>query len=442
MWQNLINQLLLHNLEGSYQEVRTKKFLNYVCLVSVILSSIFLIINLTIGYYQLSTVIFLNLLVSLLCIIYNKKGLTDNIITFLSVFFSTLTAYSAINFRNGLENYIIINMACVILIQRKTNHVIFISLFNIVLYLFAEYKIATEINIQSLPLYRKMVNYAICIVIVALAAQYFKKIYAEYINKIEEQKNKIVEQQNLLEISKQELTINNERLQNINTTQEQLLSIVAHDIRSPLAALKTSLELYHNNTINTTDFTNITKELSLQVDTLQNNLENLLQWTHNQMGGLITKKTFFSINAVLIDCIGLLQKNLDNKQIKVETNLLANATVFADADQLKIVIRNLISNAIKFSYTNSKIYISTTIKDNFLMLTIKDEGIGMTQDTIQKIFSIAQIKSTYVTNNEKGVGLGLLLCKQFIDNNNGSIEIRSAEKKGTTIYLEIPLKDM
>lgn len=431
-------KLFLLDWQGDFEYLKKVRLINYCCILTVFVSFIFIFINLYIEKYLLASINTITFIIGLVCNVLNRCKKSDTAVYTLGIIFSTLASYSAIHFKNGLENYIILNLGIMVLLQRKSWPIFLMGGYNIVLYLFTIYYIDVHESSQALPLYRKLINYGICLIMIIIIMQYFKNVHFKYLKEIEQQHSKILEQQEELTHSKNSLLEKNDELEKINKTKEKLFSIIAHDIKSPMIGLSSSLDLYNKEIISTDEFKSLSIELANRVNQLNNNLDNLLMWSQSQMLGIKTKPERISLKDSLLNTLGFSQQTLEAKKIKIDIEIADFITVNVDPNHLSLVLRNLINNAIKYSYPESYIYISAKSINNQIEVCIKDNGIGMSEETAANLFNPLQISSKYGTQNEKGTGLGLQLCKEFLEKNNGSISVNSQLGKGSEFIFRLP----
>lgn len=438
MLTNLYSKIFLTNIIGNYEDVNRMRLLNYCTLIAMTVGFVFAPINLLQGKPLLSVINIITFFVGLLCFYLNRLGKSHLGFLIQGLVLSIISAYSAIKFRNGLENYIILNLCVVILFQRKLWIIISFGLFNTAMYLGSIYAIAKYPTTEALPFYRKQINYCLSLFFIALVIRYFKSIYNNFLSEINEQNQKILKQQDELSASKYDLQVKNQELQKFNSAKEKLFSIIAHDVKSPIIGLKSSLDLLNKNIISVDEFKSLSIELAQRVNQLQGNLDNLLQWSQSQMLGITAKPERCFLKSILIDCLGLLQQNLENKQLKIETAIPDLLEIYADPNHIRLILRNLISNAIKFSYTEHTIYIKAEYNLNSTVVSVRDTGTGMDEATTNNIFDAMQLNSQYGTANEKGTGLGLQMCKEFLEKNNGQIWVQSQLGKGSEFSFSIP----
>ena len=229
----------------------------------------------------------------------------------------------------------------------------------------------------------------------------------------------------------------NKELERLNQAKQKLFSIIAHDLRSPIAQLKGSLELVSKEYISAQVFKEISARLSSEVDHLQSTLDNLLRWSMSQLQGLETKPEKISLPEVVNEKLALFESSMKKKNITIVSEGI-DLFVWADMDYFQLAVRNLISNAIKYSYPDSEIIIRGSKKGNQVIIEIADKGIGLNEAMKQSILNSVTLNSTSGTAQEKGTGLGLKLCKEFIEKNNGKVWVESIEHEGSSFFISLP----
>jgi signal transduction histidine kinase/Tfp pilus assembly protein PilF len=227
----------------------------------------------------------------------------------------------------------------------------------------------------------------------------------------------------------------NEALEQHNKFKDKVFSIIAHDLRSPIASIQSMFSLLDQGLISQEDFMTFRKDMTHQVNTLSLLLENLLSWSKKQMQkGLQTTKSVVVIKEIIDQNLALFNEISISKQIDIKSTVFEDLKIMADVDQFDLIIRNLLSNAIKFTPKGGSILLDAKEEKGQIKISVKDSGIGMIESTIDKIFA-NEIVSHKGTNGEKGTGLGLSLTKEFIENNNGTFNICSKPNKGTEITI-------
>jgi len=241
-----------------------------------------------------------------------------------------------------------------------------------------------------------------------------------------------------LKANQEELEKSEHKLRELNDTKDKLFSIIGHDLRGPIGAFQGLLKLYKDGEVNQKEFLSFIPKLGADLDHISFTLNNLLSWGQSQMNGSVTKPTVISLESIVTDNIKLLSEIATKKSIKVVSRLSENTLAWSDGDQIDIVIRNLMSNALKFTPENGMITVGAAEKNNHWELFVRDTGVGMNRETQEKIFAENSSHTTYGTNNEKGTGLGLSLCKEMVEKNNGAIWVDSIPRKGSCFYFTLP----
>ncbi len=233
----------------------------------------------------------------------------------------------------------------------------------------------------------------------------------------------------------------NQKLMEINATKDKLFSIIGHDLKSPLNSLTafSSLLINHAESLTKDEIKMLSQDLDKSLKNLFNLLENLLEWGRSQSGNIDFNPEPFDLSEVLKENMELLKVAADNKKITLVNNNNSVWRVYAHRNSINTVVRNLISNAIKFTPESGTIALKTELAGKFIRLAVTDTGVGMSQQVIQKLFKIGNKHSTLGTAQEKGTGLGLLLCHDFVEKNGGMIGVESVEGKGSTFYFTVPV---
>jgi PAS domain S-box-containing protein len=231
-----------------------------------------------------------------------------------------------------------------------------------------------------------------------------------------------------------------EKLKELNSTKDKFFSIIAHDLRNPLGSFKGMTEMLSEsyNEFDEEERLSFLQTMKVSADNIFKLLENLLEWSRSQRGTIKLEREDLDLRLLINNNIELSKHSADNKKIILFNNISQSIIVNADANLINTIIRNLISNAIKFTQENGKIVISARSDDAATIVSVRDSGIGMSSDTINKLFKIEQNITTLGTSSEKGTGLGLILSKEFIEKHGGEIWVESEVGKGSTFSFSIP----
>lgn len=233
--------------------------------------------------------------------------------------------------------------------------------------------------------------------------------------------------------AEEDLRISEAKYRELNATKDKFFSIISHDLRSPFNAILGLSDLAVKKLQNKEyqkiqTYTEAIHQTSRQAYSL---LNNLLCWSRLQRGKIDFKPEKINLSEEVQKAVGLMRANLSEKSIYLSVNIPGNLTIYADPDMLETIIRNLLSNAVKFTNKNGKISILAKQREGAVLVEIEDSGVGIDSENMNKLFSISSNYSTQGTNKEEGSGLGLVLCKEFVEKHNGKIWVESEVGKGT-----------
>jgi predicted ATPase/signal transduction histidine kinase len=240
-----------------------------------------------------------------------------------------------------------------------------------------------------------------------------------------------------------EINLKNEQLTKLNAEKIKFFSIISHDLRGPFSSFLGLTEIMAKelSSLTMTEIQDIAERMMNSVTSLYSLLENLLQWSQINQGLILFRPEELNLLSVFTDTIALVMESAQNKKIKITFDIQEDVTVFADKNILQTIIRNLVSNAIKFTPRGGKIKLSAnTGADNSVEIAVWDSGIGMNQEMIENLFQVGHQTNRTGTENEPSTGLGLLLCKEFVEKHNGNLRVESIEGKGSTFYFNLPYK--
>ncbi|MCF8234502.1 MAG: cyclic nucleotide-binding domain-containing protein [Bacteroidales bacterium] len=246
------------------------------------------------------------------------------------------------------------------------------------------------------------------------------------------------------ELARKNIEIENRKkeLLDLNATKDKFFSIIAHDVRSPLGTIISFFEFLNSNVeeLDKMEIVDLVKSIYTSTDRLLKLLDNLLQWSRIQTGELQCKPENFDIRSVVLSNIDLLKMNAEKKGINLYSEIDSKTMVNADVNMTNAVLRNLISNGIKFTGQQGSVWVSSKRTNGKIAVSVHDTGIGISKENLKKLFRIDLKHSTPGTEDEKGTGLGLNLCKEFVEKNGGRIKVESKPGEGTVITFTVPLK--
>jgi signal transduction histidine kinase/ligand-binding sensor domain-containing protein len=235
-----------------------------------------------------------------------------------------------------------------------------------------------------------------------------------------------------------EIVSQNEQLQILNATKDKLFRIIAHDLRNPFGSILGLTELLCNEKVEPDQRNRFERLILDSARNGYNLLENLLQWALSQTGRLVCNPEYIPVNMLAEQVINLVKNAAYLKNIEISTQIDNAIQVWADINLTETILRNLVSNAIKYTQKNGKIQISASSENGSTTICVTDSGIGIGQENLNKLFGLLNTSSSRGTENEKGTGLGLSLCKEFVEKQGGTIWAESELGKGSSFYFALP----
>lgn len=416
IWNAIANIGVTDELE--FLEKKKTQVTNLIISLGLPLFLYFTIVNFLDGLYLLTSLNF-SLFVSGVLVLVTQFRQKFYIARFIVIITSTfIFTAQCLLFRNGNELLLLVNIIVAIIYYTETKFIVFITVVNALCYFWIRYDAAfNPPMLDAISNGRVLFNVACALISFIVALQYFKfeQMAAQ----------KAIEQKNA-------------ELEALNKTKEKLFSIIAHDLRSPIAQLKSTLDLVNRDYISKEEFHDLSHHFTKQIDQLQDNMNNLLTWSQSQLNGIITKPQTVSASIIIQEVIDLLKQQWQAKELQIHFQPFEE-TVWMDPDHLKLIVRNLLSNAIKFSNRKHTIVFNHSRNNKELTISIRDTGMGMPFAQLDMLFTSDAIQSTHGTDKERGTGLGLKLCKEFLDKNNGEIWAISELGIGSTFFFSVPL---
>jgi two-component system sensor histidine kinase/response regulator len=273
-----------------------------------------------------------------------------------------------------------------------------------------------------------------------------KSINVEFVSNVYLVNNEKVIQCNIRDITdrkktEQDLKESESRLRELNITKDKFFSIIAHDLKSPFSSIIGLSELLvdqvgKNDYKGISEYANMIQTSSWRAMDL---LTNLMEWSRSQTGRMVFNPININLAELIEETSALLQESANQKNITISMNLPAGLTVFADKSMINTILRNLISNAIKYTNPGGKIDILAVKGEKEMTVKVSDDGIGIKEDDLGKLFLIEASRSTRGTSDEEGTGLGLILCKEFVSKHGGKIWAESVYGQGSMFAFTNPV---
>jgi signal transduction histidine kinase len=272
----------------------------------------------------------------------------------------------------------------------------------------------------------------IILTIVLSATYYFYKEKKLLSNKLQNQHKELLNQKQLIEVQK----VN---LQMVNSFKDRLLAVIGHDLRTPIANLSNIVEMFETGYLNAEELNELMKDINSIVKGTELTLSNLIEWAGNQVKGRTINSSNVDIFLLGVEMEQTFAHSLHLKNIAFINYAYPGRGVLADENHLKVILRNLIGNAIKFTSQKGSIILSTAIENNEMIIAVQDNGRGMTIKEMENLFHANTHFSNTGTAGEKGTGIGLLLCKELVELNGGQLKVESILGKGSKFYFKLPL---
>lgn len=414
---------------------RDHRAFNAICIISIIILAITIPFNIAIGLHGLVNLVVV-LLVSLLIGYYLSRFKNFyKISKFIFALLSFILLISVFLENSGSQGpalyFLILSLLLIISFTSSKNQKIwlFIHIIVIASLLFFEFfwpeKVPYTYNNKGdrfVDLASSAITVLVCIYFITV---YLRQNY-ENEQLIAEENAKLIAAQNT-------------QLQALNDEKTKLLSILSHDLKSPLNSITMVLNMLTSYELPEAQKTRLTQELLNTTRNTSEMLVNLLSWSSNQLKGLKCVTEKLNLSLMVQNVLQVQDIIASQKQIKIEVKIDDNIFLLADSNMMELTLRNLVNNAIKFTPPLGHISISANLDDeNNCIIVFRDNGIGMSQELLDTLFKM-DIHSTYGTNNEKGIGLGLVLCKEFTELQGGSIWVHSQLGSGSIFYLKMPL---
>lgn len=243
-----------------------------------------------------------------------------------------------------------------------------------------------------------------------------------------------------LEAANQKLKESEQILKELNATKDKFFSIIGHDLRNPLNALLGFSELISGNSMDYTveEIQKYNKIINESAKKIHQLIENLLEWSRSQSGNIDFSPKVLNLNQVANEIQDVLSIQASKKEISIHNKIPSDLQVSADKNLLSTILRNLINNAIKFTKDGDHITLSAEHINGQVNISVSDTGTGMTREQLDQLFKLDVNSTKTGTSEEKGTGLGLILCKEFIEIHNGKIWVESEPAKGSTFYFSLP----
>lgn len=291
---------------------------------------------------------------------------------------------------------------------------------------------------KTYPYQLEQFNFIAYLVNQALAIAYI--FYGLYLIKTENANYNELLQRNNEEMQRQaeQLQLQAQELNQLNSLKNKLFSVISHDLKAPMYALRNLFDSIHQQDLPASEIKAIIPEVKEDLNYTVTLMENLLEWTKSQMQADIMKPEAVNLHEAVEEVMRVLHRQAENKRIQLNISIDPELAAWADRNMATLVLRNIISNAIKFTPVNGRIRVGAACNNSILEIFVEDSGKGISAEEIKKINS-TEFYTTQGTEQERGTGLGLLLCREFLAKNGGELHIESEPGKGSVFSFTLPV---
>jgi signal transduction histidine kinase len=371
-------------------------------------------------------------LLSVLVLFLNSRYKFQDALLVYFVFYPLFTCLSYINGINfGIELSFILYGILAVFFIRDIGYMIFSISFSMVSYFILTVVLKKyQYHLEQINYFGYLFNQGLAIVYIFYGLYLIKKENANYQTSM--LVNNAVLQKNNEEIQKQA-----EELDQLNSLKNKLFSVISHDLKAPMYALRNLFDDIQKQDMPANEIKELIPDVKNDLNYTVSLMDNLLQWAKSQMQAHTVKAGAHNVREMIDEVMQVLYLQAEAKKIHIENKAADGYNIWADRDMINLVLRNLISNAIKFSPSGAKISIGTFDQSLFTEVYVKDAGKGITQEEMKKIGG-DEFYTSNGTAQEQGTGLGLMLCKEFLAKNNGKLRIQSEPGKGSVFSFTLP----
>ncbi|WP_143305900.1 sensor histidine kinase [Chitinophaga vietnamensis] len=417
-WNYVINVGVTQGM--SFIEARRTKLLNLLALPCIPFMLGYAILNACQHRYLLGALNFTTTLMCVGVLLMHKYQLYKGARLVMIFFSVVIYTFMGLFFHNGAQ-YFLLNVLIFCLLVYDNNWimttlgVLILAAFLWVLFWPLHWTLADPV-----PQERVWSNVAVSLLFIIISLRVFKQIQYDYQAEVEEQR---------------------QVLSAMNKDKEKLFSIVAHDIRSPLATLEILLDMYRRGEYPEEEMQAATDALYLRVAELGVSVDNVLRWSSRNIRGIRWRPEAFALGPQVQEVLSFCQLLIQQKQVTIDLDIRDDICLYADRDQVSVILRNICINALKFSHSGDKVAVAAHRHGDTVSIIVKDNGVGMSEEQLNKLFSGNPGGNTSGTRGEWGTGLGMLLCVEFAQQNKGDIVVKSAPGEGTMFTVVLPAAD-
>lgn len=406
------------------------------CLIP--LGPVFIVLNLLQGHFQLVFINIASTLLGLTCLFLNWRRFHRTTPILLTAGGCIIFFLSGLLFRNGMEYTLLISILGAVFMFDSFFTRALLGAANGSAFLLVKVLHFDPAVPGQMPLGRYGINILIFLLCYYWILEIIRSVNNNYLREIEQKNADLAHSQQQLDEEHAKLMARTSELKVANIAKEKLFSIVAHDLRGPIGNLRNTVDLLEDGDLSRADFQAVLGDLKTEVDHTYECLDTLLAWSASQLRAIRPIFTTVPLAVIAQSCVALLADTALRKKITIQNTIPTQAQVWADENQISAIFRNLISNALKFTPAGGSVKIYAVEESGFWRVMVSDTGVGMPQEKARHLFEPNSVNSTFGTLNEKGLGLGLQICHEFVQSNGGMLSVDSREGYGSTFHFTLP----
>jgi len=372
-------------------------------------------------------------LVSILVLVLNHYRKHDLALLTYFVLYPFFICFNYINgISLGIELSFILYGILSVFFMKEIGYMVFSISFSMISYFFL------SVILKKYVYQLEQINYVAYLLNQGLAIVYI--FYGLYLIKTENATYNATLQENAMEMQRQAHQLQQQatELDQLNSLKNKLFSVISHDLKAPMYALRNLFDNIHSQDMPADEIKSLIPEVKQDLNYTVNLMENLLQWAKTQMQSHSVKPQEVNLQEMIDDVVHILHLHAESKNIRITNKATESAHAWVDYDMIHLVLRNLVSNAIKFTPSGGEVCIGANEQNSFTEVYVQDTGRGISAKDLKKINN-QKFYTTNGTASEHGTGLGLMLCKEFLAKNDGHLRIESEEGKGSTFSFSLPL---
>ena len=420
--------------DNTFEQNKQIKIINTISLYGSIVCIIFIVATFPfkiILYTLISSLCVVILMMNFLLNKYRKYDAAKSILLFVMPII--IISFSIFIGPIGNEYYLLAELVFMFFLYKKTLSRIFVFFYLVSAFIFIQFATSQGFITLVSPALKILYypNLITAFILMFIGLDLFYNEHTRYQSLVENQNEALKKNNTEIEERKNDL-------EKINAVKNKLLSVLSHDLRGPFKSLLAIIDMFDNDYITDEQFKAQLPNLNEKINNTFNMTENLLEWTRSQLKGIKPKKVKFDLTESVHDVVQLFDENISTKKININIKSTQNCTITSDKEMINTILRNIIHNAIKFSFPSGNIDISLKTNENSTRIIIKDEGQGMEPDIVGAFNKNKEIVSKLGTSGEKGSGLGLSIIKEFVELLEGEVSIQSTPGNGSMFTINLP----